>query len=189
MERAILFTGVGGQGVQLAAQVLARAAVHEGRHVTLLGTWGGSMRGGQTDSTLIVADAPVGAPPIVARAWAALAMHHQFWAPTAAKLEPGAVVAVNAPVFATPLERRAMRVFDVAAAEIAAAAGQPLAASLVLVAAFARLTGLVALASLVEGMRESLPPYRRQHLAGNESALRAGFEATPAGVAPAWAEA
>ena len=33
MEREILFTGIGGQGVQLAAQVLARAAVLEGRHV------------------------------------------------------------------------------------------------------------------------------------------------------------
>ena len=68
IEREILFTGVGGQGVQLAAQVLARAAVLEGRHVMLLGTYGGTMRGGNTDATLVVADAPISTPPIVSRA-------------------------------------------------------------------------------------------------------------------------
>jgi len=31
MERELLITGIGGQGVQLAAQVLARAATLEGR--------------------------------------------------------------------------------------------------------------------------------------------------------------
>ena len=36
MEREILFTGIGGQGVQLAAQVLARAAIAEGRLQALL---------------------------------------------------------------------------------------------------------------------------------------------------------
>ena len=41
MEREILWTGIGGQGVQLAAQVFARAAVKEGRVVMMLGTYGG----------------------------------------------------------------------------------------------------------------------------------------------------
>jgi Pyruvate/2-oxoacid:ferredoxin oxidoreductase gamma subunit len=31
MERELLLTGIGGQGVQLAAQVLARAAIADGR--------------------------------------------------------------------------------------------------------------------------------------------------------------
>ena len=75
MERELILTGVGGQGVQLAAQVLARAAVVEGRFVMLLGTYGGTMRGGNTDSTLVVADEPITAPPIVSRVWAVVAMH------------------------------------------------------------------------------------------------------------------
>ena len=33
MERELLITGIGGQGVQLAAQVLARGATLEGRDV------------------------------------------------------------------------------------------------------------------------------------------------------------
>jgi Pyruvate/2-oxoacid:ferredoxin oxidoreductase gamma subunit len=187
MERELILTGVGGQGVQLAAQVLARAAVLEGRYVMLLGTYGGTMRGGNTDSTLVVADEPISAPPIVSRVWSVVAMHHQFWAPARARMRPGSVVVVNHPVFSAEIDRSAHRVFEVPAGEIATRIGSPLSASMVLVAAYSRITGLVGVASLVAGMRESVPPYRRQHVEANEKALRAGFDAVAAGAAPAWA--
>ena len=58
-----------------------------------------------------------------------------------------------------------------------------------LIGAFAGLTGLVAIDSLVDAMRESVPAYRRQHVETNEKALRTGFETLPRGAAPAWAEA
>ncbi|MDJ0848775.1 MAG: 2-oxoacid:acceptor oxidoreductase family protein [Myxococcota bacterium] len=188
MEREVLLTGIGGQGVQLAAHVLARAAVREGRHVLLLGTYGGTMRGGNTDSTLVVGDRPVSSPPIVSTAWSAILVHHAFWAPTRAKLAPGAVVVVNESLFEGDLDRGALHVVDVPANRIADEAGSPLAASLVLVGAYAGVTGLVGLESLIEAMRDSLPAYRRQHAEGNAKALRAGFDAVPAESAPAWQE-
>jgi 2-oxoacid:acceptor oxidoreductase gamma subunit (pyruvate/2-ketoisovalerate family) len=186
MEREIALTGIGGQGVQLGAQVLARAAAEEGRHVLLLGTYGGTMRGGPTDSTLVVGDEPISAPPLVSRTWSAVAMHHAFWEPVARKLRPDAVVVVNASLFEGELDRSRHRVFDVPATKLASELGSPLSASLVLVAAFARITGLLSLDSLVDAMRASLPPYRSAHADANERALRASFEAAPAAIAPAW---
>jgi 2-oxoglutarate ferredoxin oxidoreductase subunit gamma len=186
MEREVILTGVGGQGVQLAAQVLARAAVLEGRFVMLLGTYGGTMRGGNTDSALVVADEPITAAPIVSRVWSVVAMHHQFWGPAQARMRPSSVVVVNHPVFTAEIDRSAHRVFEVPAGEIATRIGSPLAASMVLVAAYARLTGMVGIDALVAGMREAVPPYRRQHLDVNEKALRAGFEAVAPAAAPAW---
>ena len=59
---------------------------------------------------------------------------------------------------------------------------------MVLVAAYAGLTGLLAVDSLVEAMRECVPAYRRQHLEANEKALRAGFGSVAWNAAPAWAE-
>lgn len=189
MEREILFTGIGGQSIQLAAQILARAAVHEGRHVLYLGTYGGTMRGGPTESTLLVADGPLESPPIVSKSWSALAMHDRFWESIAHKLRPHGVVVVNASLFGAPLDRTQLRVLEVPATDLASEAGSPLAASMVLTAAYARFTGLLALDSLIAAMHESVPSYRRQHLVTNEQALRAGFEAAPAGGAPAWEEA
>jgi 2-oxoglutarate ferredoxin oxidoreductase subunit gamma len=185
VEREILFTGVGGQGVQLAAQVLARAAVLEGRDVMLLGTYGGTMRGGSTDATLVVADAPISTPPIVSRAWALCAMHHQFFAPLRGKLRAGSLVVVNAPVFQAPLDP-GWRVIEVPAGARASELGSPMVGAMVLIGAFARITGIVTLASLEEAMRACVPSYRKQHIETNERALRAGFELAQEGVAPAW---
>ncbi len=177
MEREILFTGVGGQGVQLGAQVLARAAILDGLHVTLLGTYGGTMRGGHTDATLIVGDEPVSAPPIVSEAGAAIAVHHAFWEPSRAKLREGALVVVNGSLFEGALDRERHRVVQVAATELAQRAGSAMAASMVLVGAYAAASGLVGRDALVEGMRASLPSYRSQHLETNEKALSLGWEA------------
>jgi Pyruvate/2-oxoacid:ferredoxin oxidoreductase gamma subunit len=58
---------------------------------------------------------------------------------------------------------------------------------MVVTGAYAAITGIVALDSLIAAMRESLPPYRKQHAELNEKALRAGYEMAPANVAPAWA--
>jgi 2-oxoacid:acceptor oxidoreductase gamma subunit (pyruvate/2-ketoisovalerate family) len=185
VEREILFTGIGGQGVQLAAQVLARAAVLEGREVLLLGTYGGTMRGGSTDATLVVADAPISTPPIVSRAWALLAMHHQFFAPLRRKLRQGSLLLLNSTLFRAELDP-AWRVFELPASARAAELGSAVVGAMLLIGAFARISGLVALESLDAAMRASVPPYRRQHVELNERALRAGFEAAPELAAPAW---
>jgi Pyruvate/2-oxoacid:ferredoxin oxidoreductase gamma subunit len=186
MEREILFTGIGGQSVQLGTTILAEAAVREGRHVMVLGEYGGSMRGGNTDATLVVGDAPIESPPRVSRAWSALAMHHQFWAPIASKLRPGAVVVVNASLFEAPVDGEQLRVFEVPATKLAGQLGNALVGSMVLVASYARMTGLVELESLIEAMNAALPPYRKQHAELNERALRCGWDFVPETVAPFW---
>ena len=186
MERELMISGIGGQGVQLCAQVIARAATAEGRHVLLFGLYGGQMRGGSTESTVVVADGPVSSPPIVSHTWSAIVMHHQYWDNLRAKLQPSAAVVVNSPLFEGDIDRSAYRVFDIDATGIASALGSLLAASMVITGAYAAITGLVRLESLVAAMRQCLPPYRKQHAELNEKALREGYGLVAKGVAPAW---
>jgi 2-oxoacid:acceptor oxidoreductase gamma subunit (pyruvate/2-ketoisovalerate family) len=189
MEHEIMLTGVGGQGIQLAAQVLARAAALEGREVMSLGVYGGTMRGGNTDSTLVVADAAIHSPPIVAKVGSVLAMHHAFFGPIQAKLRPGATVMVNSTVFDSTIDAADVQLFELPASRIAADLGNGMAASLVLISAYAKLTGLVSLESLVKAMEQSVPSYRRQHIDGNAEAIRSGYEAVNGNLVPAWPEA
>ena len=79
------------------------------------------------------------------------------------------------------------RVVELPATQLAQELGNPLTASLVMLGAFAGLTGLVGLDALVAGMRDSVPAYRSQHLEANEQALRAGFGRVELEV-PAWEE-
>jgi Pyruvate/2-oxoacid:ferredoxin oxidoreductase gamma subunit len=186
VEREVLLTGIGGQGVQLAATILARAATREEREVMTLGTYGGTMRGGNTDSTLIVADRAISSPPIVSRAWSAIGAHPRYWPGVRARLRPDALAVWNAELFGADVEIGARHAVPVAATHIAQEIGSPLAASLVLLGAYVAASGLVSLDAALAAMEESLPAYRREHLAKNAAALRAGFAAAPAALAPAW---
>jgi len=189
LEREILLTGIGGQGVQLAAQVIARAAIREQRHVMSLGTYGGSMRGGNTDSTLILGAEPISSPPIVAHGWAAIGAHPRYWAGVRAKLRAGGVAVWNADLFGESGDAGAARALPVAATALATRIGAAQAAALVLVGALAGATQLVALESLIAAMEEALPPYRREHAAKNAEALRVGYDTAPRGLASAWSAA
>lgn len=186
-ERELLLTGIGGQGVQLAAQVIGRAAALEGREVMLFGVYGGVMRGGNSDATVVVADGPVQAPPIVSHAWSAIALHPRYWDALYPRLVPDAVVVLNSSLFEQPVDRQGWRVFDVAATDVATEQLQnPLAVSMVATGAYVALTGVVSLESAIAAMEESLPSYRRQHAEANAIALRTGAELVAPLAAPAW---
>jgi 2-oxoacid:acceptor oxidoreductase gamma subunit (pyruvate/2-ketoisovalerate family) len=187
MERELLMTGIGGQGIQLASQVLARAALAEGREVQLFGSYGGMMRGGNTDTTVVIADAPIEAPPTVGDAWSAIVMHHEYAEPVLRRLRGGGILLINSTVFEGDVDRDRYTTVDVPATDLAVDVGNVVAASMVMIGAYAAVTGLVGIESLVGCVAGALPSYRSAHAERNVLALRAGFGAVPAGVAEAWA--
>lgn len=176
-ERELVLSGIGGQGIQLAAQVVARAAIAEGREVQLFGSYGGMMRGGNTEATVVVGDEPVEAPPTVGSTWSAILMHHDYVEPTLARLRPGSIVLRNSTVYEGELTVDGVELFDVPATELAVGVGNVMAATMVMTGAYAKRTGLVAMASLEAAVAESLPSYRVKHVDLNVRALHAGWEA------------
>jgi Pyruvate/2-oxoacid:ferredoxin oxidoreductase gamma subunit len=187
VEREILLTGIGGQGIQLAAQVLAEAALAEGRDVQVFGAYGGMMRGGNTEATVVVADGAIEAPPTVGSAWAALAMHHQYAASVLSRVRPDGLVLVNTSVWEGPLPVASGGVMEVAATDVAVDVGNVITAGMVMLGAFAAATGVVRSASLVEAVTRCVPPYRRQHVEINTQALGAGARCGAGLIADAWA--
>ena len=188
-ERELMISGIGGQGVQLAAQVIARGATIEGRNVLLFGVYAGAMRGMNTDATVVVSDAPIQAPPMLSHTWSAIGMHDKYWAQVGPKVRDGGLVLVNDATFETPLDTEQFQVVRVPASDLALTLGNELGASLVMTGAYLAITGLVGLDAAIEGMREAIPPYRTQHVAKNEETLRAGFDAVEPLTAPAFEEA
>lgn len=153
----------------------------------LFGIYGGVMRGGNSDATVVVADGAVQAPPIVSHAWSALALHPRYWDALAPRLVDGAVVLVNSSLFEEPPSVGRGRVFEVAATDVATEQlGNPLAVSMVATGAYIALTGLVALDTAIAAMEESLPSYRRKHAGANAEALHTGFDLVTPLAAPAW---
>ena len=186
LEREVMWTGIGGQGVQLAARILALAATHDGREVMSLGTYGGTMRGGNTDATVVVANAPIDSPPMVSKAWAAIVVHPRFFEPFAPRLREQGVVFADADLLEEPLPETRAELVGIDATRRAREAEAPKAAALVLLGAFARATGLVTPEALDAALAESLPSYRRHFLEANRRALAIGAEAVAPDSWPAW---
>lgn len=186
MEREILLSGIGGQGIQLAAKTLAVAAMREGRRVMMFGTYGGEMRGGDTDAVVVMGTAErLLTPPVIDFAWAGVAMHPMGWPAMAAKLRPGGIVLLNTSVFENPVAYEGT-VVPLAVAGMATAAGMPQAGAMLALGAFAAATGIVEIDSLRSVVEDVLPPYRRQSAPANRSALTLGYEAVADRLCPAW---
>src|SRR4051794_17231558 len=123
VERELLLTGIGGQGVQLAAHVLARAAIAQGLQVQLFGSYGGMMRGGNTDATLVLADGPIEAPPTVSSAWSAVVMHPEHAAPVVSRVARDGLLFVNTTVFDSVPSAGGARVVELPATSLAVDVG------------------------------------------------------------------
>ncbi len=187
MRREILFTGIGGQGVQLAARTLAEAAVADGRRVQLFASYGGMMRGGNSDSFLTIAEDPIKSPPVLGSAWAAVVMHHEHAGDIWPKLREGGLALVNSSVV-DPASRptdASVEVIEIPALDLATELGSPIAAQLVVLGALVAHTGVVSADSLVASAAAALPSYRADAVAVNRRALDAGM-AMSGLTHPAW---
>jgi len=175
-EREVIVTGIGGQGIQLMAKVLAEAATREGKHVMLFGVYMGMMRGGPSESTVVIGEAEIQAPPIVPHAWAIVAMHPQGLDVLARKLRPGGVLFANQTlVKASP--RDDIQVLGLPATRLAEQAGNIAGAGMVALGGFVAASGIVGLDALTAAMRAALPAHRRQRAEENARFLLLGAEA------------
>jgi 2-oxoglutarate ferredoxin oxidoreductase subunit gamma len=174
MEREVIVTGIGGQGIQLLAKTLALAATRAGYHAMLSADYGGEMRGGPSKASVVVGDEPLRALPVLASAWSAIVAHHRFSEPVLARLRPGGPVIANVPLVDPAALPDGMDVHTVDAAAVAKSVGAPQAVGFVLLGAYNAVARMVEPEALAAAMEELLPPYRRQHAPANRRALEAG---------------
>ena len=173
----MLIVGIGGQGVQLVGKVLAQAATDAGLHAMLAAEYGGEMRGGPSQSTVVVGDAPLRALPILPEAGAAIVMHDKFGGPVPERVRPDGLVALNSSIVDPDAVPDSHRVLALPVTDLARELEAPQAAGLILLGAFAAVTGVVDHDRLVAAMTGLLPPYRRGHADSNARALAAGAAA------------
>jgi 2-oxoglutarate ferredoxin oxidoreductase subunit gamma len=174
MRREIIVSGFGGQGIALTGQLIAAAAMAEGRNVVWTPAHGPEMRGGESNCTVVVADEPIGSP-VAAQPDTAMIMDR----PSLAKLQNavgrGGLMMINSSLVAARPRRKNLRVYQVPATHLAEQLGDPRVANVVMLGAFIEVDRLVAPASVRQALRDVLPHRRRQLLELNERALERGM--------------
>ncbi|MBE6991356.1 MAG: 2-oxoacid:ferredoxin oxidoreductase subunit gamma [Ruminococcaceae bacterium] len=142
MKYKMIFAGSGGQGNLLVGQIIAYAAMHEGKEVTYLPSYGPEMRGGTANCTVVVSDKSI-ACPIVNEADMILAMN----LPSLDKFEntvvPGGHLFINSSTVGKSSDRSDINVHDIAANDIAKELGNEKCANIVILGAIVNATKVV----------------------------------------------
>lgn len=174
MERELFMAGIGGQGVQLITKILTHALNLENRYVMHFAEYGGTMRGGNVECTVVTGTKELLAPPIIPSSWISIAMHPQVVSQAKEKLRKGSIYVVNAPFVKGEKAPAGVTLLEVPASDIATQMNNVQGAAMIMVAAICRATGLVSKEHLLDGLKELTPAYRTRTIETNVKAFEAG---------------
>lgn len=167
--------GTGGQGVMIMGQLLAHAAMSEGKHVVWFPSYGPEARGGAADCTVIISTDEIGSP-ISSNPDTLLAMHQLLFDRFQPHVKAGGKVVMNTCLVDVSTARTDVDTLAVSANIVAEEIGNIRVANMVLLGAYVQSTGIVSIDSLVAALPELLPPHRHKLIPINEKALRRGAE-------------
>jgi len=175
LHHELIIAGFGGQGVLKMGQMLAEAAVLEGREVVWTPAYGPEMRGGPAFCTVILSTAPIGAP-VVAQADTAIIMDRPSLVKYQGQVRETGTLLVNTSLVDPAGIRPDRHSICLRAHHLAEAIGDTLIVNMVMLGAFLELTGIVRPESVVQVLRVALPERRHYLIPLNEQALAAGAQ-------------
>lgn len=177
MHFEIVMSGFGGQGIMYMGDLLAQAAVQEGRNATFFPTYGAAMRGGTANCIVIISDCEIGSP-LLRHPDAAILMNQ----PSLERFEPmikqGGLMVCNASMIDRATSRRngELRTVWIPVTEISRnVAGNERSANIVAFGAFLKAEPVVRLET-IETIFRQLPAQKKAMIDKNLAALRAGLD-------------
>lgn len=176
MERSTIVAGFGGQGILFAGRILAEAAMHEGREVLWIPSYGPEMRGGTASCTVIIADEPIGSP-IVDRADHAVVLNPPSLAKYEPLVAPEGLIVVNDSLIEAEVGREDVEVVRVACTALAKAAGDDRLVSVVALGALVARRRLVEPGAVRHALEAVVGSKRPEMLEADMAAFEAGYEA------------
>lgn len=171
----ITILGRGGQGAQVACQILAAAFFRAGHFVQAFAAYGGERRGAPVTASLRVDDAPVTLRCDIERPDHVLVLDPGLLPGVTLAPVAGSLILVNSPAAPCGRAPHAGHVLDVDAGAIAAAAGLGPIVSTAMLGAFAGATGLLPLADLRAAVAEGSPARGAENVAACIAGFAAGL--------------
>ena len=149
----MFFAGYGGQGIMLAGQMVASAAIHEDKATTFFPSYGPEMRGGTANCTVIVSDKPISSP-LIFESDCVMAMNLPSMLKFEPTLKPGGILLLNKSLIHQSAARTDITVVDIPVNDLAAELGNPLVANMIMLGAFVRTTNIVTAESVEQVIRD-----------------------------------
>lgn len=174
MTTQILIAGFGGQGVLFAGKLIAYKGLLEGKQVSWLPSYGPEMRGGTANCSIIISDDPVGSP-IVSTPDILMVMNLPSYDKYESAAAKGAKVIVDSTLIGRKAERDDVDTFYIPATQMAADAGIPTLANIIMIGKMIKETGVVTYENITDALKKVVSAKHADLLEVNLKALDMGY--------------
>ena len=173
MQTEIVIAGFGGQGVLFTGQLLAYAAMGEGKNVTWFPSYGPEMRGGTANCTVVIADEEIGSPQ-VRNPKVVIAMNLPSLDRYEPLVAPDGLLVVNSSMVNRTPERTDIRILMVPGNEIAEEIGDKRMTNMVLLGGMLAYQPVLPLEVIHDALGEHLPERHQKMVPLNILVLERG---------------
>lgn len=175
MKETVIIAGFGGQGVLSMGKILAYAGVVEGLQVSWMPAYGPEMRGGTANVTVILSDRAISSP-IAGVFDTAVILNQQSMDKFENSVRPGGVLIYDTNGITRHPVREDITVYKMDATDQATRRGMARMFNTMVLGGYLKVRPVVSQASVVEGLRRSLPERALKLVPENEKAMAVGAE-------------
>ena len=170
----VFISGFGGQGILLAGQLLAEAAMEKGLNVTFFPSYGVEMRGGTARCTVIISDEEIGSP-IVDSPGCVIAMNQPSLLRFQDVVADRGLLIVNSSLAKMEdVTREGVHIHQVPMSELAIELGNARLTNMVALGAYAQLSVAIKPEELAKALQSVIPARNQKFIPMNEKAILKG---------------
>ena len=173
MTEEIIIAGFGGQGVLSMGKILAYSGIMQDQEVSWFPSYGPEMRGGTANVTVILSDERISSP-VLNEYDTAIILNQQSLDKFESKIKAGGTLLFDPNGIIKPPTRTDIKVYKIAATQIAAEQGKPRIFNMIVLGAFLQVKPIVKLENVQRGLEKSLPERHHKTIPENMEALDLG---------------
>lgn len=171
MNKEVIFSGIGGQGVILAGKLLCSAAAGEGYTVSLSPAYGQEKRGGRTSCQCVISE-KIGSP-VISAADLVLVMDDRSLSDYEKKVKTDGYLLINTSMVKTEPHRTDIKTIRIPVNEIAGKTGNSRTANMVALGVALKCLGVLP----IDKVKDQIDQQMKSSVAEvNKAALQAGYD-------------
>ena len=142
MEMSLVLGGIGGQGVQTIGKMITYGANEADYYTTFLPAYGGAMRGGTSNCSVMISDEEIAAPT-KHKVDCVIAMGKEALAELQDRVRPGGLLVINSSIVTELPDRDDIEVIGIPVIGIAEQCGSAKSMNVVMLGFIAQKTGVI----------------------------------------------
>ncbi|MDR3308751.1 MAG: 2-oxoacid:acceptor oxidoreductase family protein [Tannerella sp.] len=175
MKHEIIIAGFGGQGVLSMGKILAYSGLMDGKEVSWMPSYGPEQRGGTANVTVILSDVRISSP-ILNEYDIAIILNQPSMDKFESKVKSGGILIYDNYGIQKPLTRTDLQVYRIDAMDTAAKLNMAKTFNMIVLGGLLKIVPMVAIESVMKGLKKTLPERHYSTLPANEEAIRTGME-------------